>query len=77
MRLAALFAAASLSGCGPLPPIDWCKGSGLRRNAYEAVINAVSLSQAAGYVVSPKAILAKDAAVVALTALNRRCPVSL
>lgn len=66
--------AALLSGCALTPSIDVCKGASTRRATYTAAIYAVDALTATGRPVPKEALLARDAAVLALTLVNRNCP---
>jgi len=71
-------AAASLSACATTPAggLDLCKGAALRRQAYTVAITAADIYIASGRPVPAPVELGRQAAVVALTALDARCPVA-
>jgi hypothetical protein len=75
MRMIALIAALALTGCG-LPPIDVCKGASIRRSVYTNTIRAIDFLQASGRPISSEAAMGRDAAAIALSVLDRNCPVA-
>jgi len=73
-KLLTLALAASLSACAGTPHIDVCKGAELRRTAYSTAIEAVAAFEFSGRPVPQAALIARDAAQLALSILDRNCP---
>ncbi len=73
-RLLTLALAASLSACVQTPHLDVCKGAELRRTAYSTAIEAVAVLEFSGRPVPQAALVARDAAQLALSILDRNCP---
>jgi hypothetical protein len=73
-KLLTLALAASLSACAGTPHIDVCKGAEVRRTAYSTAIQGVSLLEFTGRPVPQAALMARDAAQLALSILDRNCP---
>ncbi len=72
--LTAALCAASLSACAQAPHLDVCKGAELRRTAYSTAIEAVAALEFSGRPVPQAALIARDAAQLALAILDRNCP---
>lgn len=72
--LLTLALAASLSACAGTPRLDVCKGAELRRAAYSTAIEAVAVLEFSGRPVPQAALIARDAAQMALSILDRNCP---
>lgn len=73
-KLLTLALAASLSACAGTPHLDVCKGAELRRTAYSTAIEAVAVLEFSGRPVPQAALIARDAAQLALSILDRNCP---
>lgn len=73
-KLLTLALAASLSACAQSPRLDVCKGAELRRTAYSTAIEAVAVLEFSGRPVPQAALIARDAAQMALSILDRNCP---
>ncbi len=73
-KLLTLALAASLSACAGTPHLDVCKGAELRRTAYSTAIEAVAVLEFSGRPVPQAALIARDAAQLALSVLDRNCP---
>lgn len=73
-KLLTLALAASLSACATTPHLDVCKGAEVRRTAYSTAIHAVGLLEFTGRPVPQAALMARDAARLALSILDRNCP---
>ncbi len=73
-KLLTLALAASLSACAGTPHLDVCKGAELRRTAYSTAIEAVAVLQFSGRPVPQAGLIARDAAQLALSVLDRNCP---
>lgn len=73
-KLLILALAASLSACATTPRLDVCKGAEARRTAYSTAIQAVGLLEFTGRPVPQAALMARDAAQMALSILERNCP---
>ena len=69
--------ALTLSACATTPTggLDLCKGAALRRQAYTVAVTAADIYIASGRPVPASVELGRQAAVIALTALDARCPV--
>ena len=73
-KLLILALVASLSACAGTPHLDVCKGAELRRTAYSTAIEAVAVLEFSGRPVPQAALIARDAAQLALSILDRNCP---
>lgn len=73
-KLLTLAIVASLSACATTPHLDVCKGAEVRRTAYSTAIQAVGLLEFTGRPVSQAALMARNAAQLALSVLDRNCP---
>lgn len=73
-KLLTLALAASLSACAGTPHLDVCKGAELRRTAYSTAIEAVAVLEFSGRPAPQAALIARDAAQLALSILDRNCP---
>lgn len=76
MRILACMLAILVSACGPIPPINLCKGAELRRTGYTAIIRTADAYAATGRPVPAEMMLAREGAAMALVVLNRNCPVA-
>ena len=72
-KLLTLALAASLSACAGTPRLDVCKGAELRRTAYSTAIEAVAVLEFSGRPVPQAALIARDAAQLALSILDGNC----
>ena len=73
-KLLTLALAASLFACVQTPHLDVCKGAELRRTAYSTAVKAVAVLEFSDRPVPQAALIARDAAQLALSVLNRNCP---
>lgn len=75
MTRAIILLALLAGACAPNGGIDVCKYANVRRATYTAAITAADAYAASGRVVPYELSLARLAAVTALDAIDRNCPV--